>query len=608
MLVIVANAVDDNWPLNSPASTAPVTEMPAAFTLPPDTILPSVEIPFVADNNPTVARPFTVNTLNSPMLVIVANAVDDNCPLNSPASTAPVTEMPAAFTLPPDTILPCVEIPFVADNNPTVARPFTVNTFNSPMLVIVANAVDDNCPLNSPASTAPVTAIPAAFTLPPDTILPGVEIPFVADSNPTVARPFTVNTLNSPMLVIVANAVDDNCPLNKPASTAPVTEMPAAFTLPLTKLPTCAWPLTLKLFNWPMLVIVFCAVADKVPLNVPPSITPLTDKLFKFPTLVILANAVDDNGPLKSPASTAPVTEMPAAFTLPDEARLPTCAAPVTVKPPDCNKLVEIPFVADSNPTVARPFTVNTLNSPMLVIVANAVDDNCPLNKPASTAPVTEMPAAFTLPPDTILPGVEIPFVADNNPTVARPFTVNTLNSPMLVIVANAVDDNCPLNSPASTAPVTEMPAADILPLTKLPTCAWPLTLKLFNWPILVIVFCAVADKVPLNVPPSIIPLTDKLFKFPTLVILANAVDDNGPLNSPASTAPVTEIPAAFTLPDEARLPTCAAPVTVKPPDCNKLVEIPLVADNNPTVARPLTVNTLNCPMLVIVANAVDDN
>src|SRR6187431_1322030 len=101
----------------------------------------------------------------------------------------------------------------------------------------------------------------------------------------------------------------------------------------------------------------------------------------------------------------------------------------------------------------------------------------------------------------------------------------------------------------------------------------------------LVIVFCAVADKVPLNVPPSIIPLTDKLFKFPTLVILANAVDDNGPLNSPASTAPVTEMPAAFTLP-LTKLPTCAAPVTVKPPDCNKLVEIPLVADNNPTVAR----------------------
>src|SRR6187431_3644269 len=225
------------------------------------------------------------------MLVIVANAVDDNWPLNSPASTAPVTEMPAAFTLPPDTILPSVEIPFVADSNPTVARPFTVNTLNSPMLVIVANAVDDNWPLNNPASTAPVTEIPAAFTLPPDTILPSVEIPFVADSNPTVARPFTVNTLNSPMLVI-------------------------------------------------------------------------------------LANAVDDNGPLNSPASTAPVTEIPAAFTLPDEARLPTCAAPVTVKPPDCNKLVEIPLVADNNPTVARPLTVNTLNCPMLVIVANAVDDN----------------------------------------------------------------------------------------------------------------------------------------------------------------------------------------------------------------------------------------
>src|SRR6187431_473992 len=144
----------------------------------------------------------------------------------------------------------------------------------------------------------------------------------------------------------------------------------------------------------------------------------------------------------------------------------------------------------------------------MLVIVANAVDDNWPLNSPASTAPVTEMPAAFTLPPDTILPSVEIPFVADNNPTVARPFTVNTLNSPMLVIVANAVDDNCPLNNPASTAPVTEMPAAFTFAAdTKLPTCACPLTVNLSDWIKPVVAIPLVTDKVPI----CATPLTDKL-------------------------------------------------------------------------------------------------
>ena len=80
----------------------------------------------------------------------------------------------------------------------------------------------------------------------------------------------------------------------------------------------------------------------------------------------------------------------------------------------------------------------------MLVIVANAVDDNRPLNKPASTAPVTEIPAADTL------PGVDMPVVTDNNPIVARPLTVNP---------------------PDDTFPV----------VIKLPTCAWPLTDKLLN-------------------------------------------------------------------------------------------------------------------------------
>src|SRR6478735_838265 len=125
----------------------------------------------------------------------------------------------------------------------------------------------------------------------------------------------------------------------------------------------------------------------------------------------------------------------------------------------------------------------------------------------------------------------------------------------------------------------------------------------------LVIVLCAVADKVPLNVPPSIIPLTDKLFKFPTLVILANAVDDNWPLNTPASTVPITEIPDAVIPLVTDNDPIVARPLTVKPPPCIiPGVDIPVVADNKPTVARPLTVNTLNCPMLVIVDNAVDDN
>ncbi len=57
-------------------------------------------------------------------------------------------------------------------------------------------------------------------------------------------------------------------------------------------------------------MIVFCAVVDRVPLNVPPSITPLTDKLFRWPIDVILARVPGDNTPLKVPAVTVPLTVM----------------------------------------------------------------------------------------------------------------------------------------------------------------------------------------------------------------------------------------------------------------------------------------------------------
>src|SRR6185369_1256917 len=110
------------------------------------------------------------------------------------------------------------------------------------------------------------------------------------------------------MLVIVANAVDDNCPLNKPASIAPVTEMPDADTLPDdARLPTCAAPLTVK----------------------------------------------------------------PPDGTLPDVTKFPTCAAPFTLKLPDCKRLVvEMPLVTDSCPIVACPLTLKLFNWPILVIVA----------------------------------------------------------------------------------------------------------------------------------------------------------------------------------------------------------------------------------------------
>src|SRR6478736_4846118 len=129
----------------------------------------------------------------------------------------------------------------------------------------------------------------------------------------------------------------------------------------------------------------------------------------------------------------------------------------------------------------------------MLVILAKAPGDNCPLNTAADTVPTTDK--LFKL--------------------------------PILVIPAKVPDDNWPLNTPADTVPVVDMP----LVTDKLPIDAWPLTVKLpaFTLPVVT------------KLPTSAWLVTDKLLNCPMLVILAKAPGDNCPLKTAADTVPTTD-------------------------------------------------------------------
>ena len=148
-------------------------------------------------------------------------------------------------------------------------------------------------------------------------------------------------------------------------------------------------------------MIVFCAVVDKVPLNVPPSTVPAIDKFCN--PLMLVNFAVDE---LIVPASTVPATDKfcnPLMFVnfAVDELNVPASTVPATDK--FCNPLMLVRFATAELkvPAVTVPLTVmldaliafatvRFCTLPRLVIVFCAVVDKVPLNVPPSTVPAID--------------------------------------------------------------------------------------------------------------------------------------------------------------------------------------------------------------------------
>jgi hypothetical protein len=260
-------------------------------------------------------------------------------------------------------------------------------------------------------------------------------------------------------------------------------------------------PVAVRLFN-PLRVVIFAVTA----LNVFTEVLPATVKLVRVPTVVILGWL----------------------------------------------EVFIVPLIVDK---LASPVEVSPLNVFNPVILAMVPADKVPLNIPPSITPLTDR--FDNWPTDVIFGCAAVVNFPPNVFALILPVAVRLFNPLRVVIFAVTA-----LNVFAATVP-------DTFKLLKVPTLVIfgcdavvnvPLIVVILAKPVTVIapnvvnpVILAMvpADKVPLNVPPSIIPLTDKLLNCPTDVIFGCAAVVNFPPNVVPVIAPDADTDIGVIFPSE---------------------------------------------------------